>query len=85
MVHRSSTNGCGFLMLTCLVTCIFFLFNVALTVSVFGWSAGRFPVLREVKTTQTIMYLGPVLLLFLEWWLVDVLVDRLFRDGERPA
>jgi hypothetical protein len=78
--RRTSTrrDGCGFLVLTCLFTCFFLVLNSGL-VSRFYWQlADAGPeFLRNPRVAQMLMFLGPVMLLFLEWWIVDFIVESL--------
>ena len=71
-------DGCGFLLLTCLFTCFLLVLN-CIAVARFqplligdgpGW-------LREPRVPQTTMFLTPGVLLFFEWWLVDLIVELL--------
>jgi len=72
--HRR--DGCGFLILTCLFTCLFLVLNSAL-VSRFYWevAAAGPAFLSDPRIAQMLMFLGPVVLLFIEWWIVDFVVE----------
>ena len=85
--RRTSTrrDGCGFLVLTCLFTCFFLVLNSGL-VSRFYWQlADAGPAfVRHPRIAQMLMFLGPVMLLFLEWWIVDFVVESL-TPRRRPV
>lgn len=91
MKLRSSPNrrdGCGFLVLTCLFSCLFLVLNSIMVVRMYPLLATLGPaVLRNRGVEQMMMFAGPVLLIFVEWWLVDTIVDGLgyfrLRRGRR--
>ncbi len=71
-------DGCGYLLLTCLFTCLLLVLN-CIAVARFqpllldqtpGW-------LRDARVQQTTMFVAPVILLFCEWWLVDLIASLL--------
>lgn len=70
--------GCGFLLRACLVTCLFLVINSVLVSSLYAWyKPSGPPIMKKNEFAQTIMFAVPVLLVFVEWWLVDFLYDRL--------
>jgi hypothetical protein len=74
----SRRDGCGFLVLTCLFSCFFLVLNSALVVRFYpmlAWAGPSF--LRNTRIEQMMMFIGPVLLIVVEWWLVDLIVDLL--------
>ena len=87
MKLRSAPNrrdGCGFLVLTCLFSCLFLVLNSILVVRTYPVLATLGPaILRNRGVEQMIMFAGPVLLIFVEWWLVDTIVDGLGHLGLR--
>ncbi|MCU0872090.1 MAG: hypothetical protein MUE50_07075 [Pirellulaceae bacterium] len=69
-------DGCGFVLLTFLFSCFFLVLNSALI--------SRFvPPLMETGPAylarpgivQATLFTGPVILVFVEWWLVDLVVQ----------
>jgi len=71
-------GGCGFLLATCLVTCCFLAINSTLVQISFAWLSPLGPaLLRQPRVAQLIMFAAPVVLVGLEWWLADYIVDRL--------
>ncbi|MCU0979827.1 MAG: hypothetical protein MUF25_11760 [Pirellulaceae bacterium] len=69
-------DGCGFVLLTFLFSCFFLVLNSALI--------SRFvPPLMETGPAflarpgivQATLFAGPVILVFVEWWLVDLVVQ----------
>lgn len=76
--QRWGRDGCGFLIATCLFTCCFLVINGMLVVTFYAWLAPLGPeFLRNPKTAQAVLFAAPVLLLLVEWWVADYLVDRL--------
>ena len=73
-------GGCGFLVLTCLFSSLFLIVNGELVRAVYAWLSPVAPaLLRSAKMQQGILFVGTVLLLFVEWWLVDFLTERFSR------
>ena len=69
-------DGCGFLILTCLFTCFFLVLNSGLVSRFYPEIAAAGPaLLRHPRVAQMLMFLSPVVLLFVEWWLVDFVVE----------
>lgn len=75
-------DGCGFLVLTCLFTCFFLVLNSVLVSEFYPYLAAVGPsLLRRTRVEQVMLFTAPVALLFVEWWLVDLLVDVLTPRG----
>lgn len=83
--HRSprpSREGCGFLALTCVFTCFFLILNCALVARFYPEVAAYFPHwMHQPKVEQMLKFLAPVLLIFLQWWVVDLAADLLAPAG----
>ncbi len=75
---RDRRDGCGFLLLTCVFTCFFLVLNSALVAKAYPALAQLGPdLLSHPRVKQIMMFVGPVALVFVEWWLVDLVVDVL--------
>jgi len=87
---RPRTEGCGYLVLTCFVTCFLLVLNSAVVSTFYPPLAAAGPsFMRHARVAQMFMYLGPVVLIFLEWWIVDLAVEavtpvRPGRDDDDP-
>jgi hypothetical protein len=69
--------GCGFLLVSAALTCVLLAINgLIVTNLVQAASPGPFP-LRDQRLPQAAVFLGPVILLFIEWWICDVAIDWL--------
>ncbi len=68
-----SRVGCGFLLVSAMLTCILLGINGLIVMNVV---TAIMPLLsddpRKPRIAQAIVFLGPVLLLFIEWWVCDV-------------
>lgn len=73
---RPRRDGCGFLTLTCVFTCFFLVLNAAL-VSRFYPEVAEFGPrwLLYPRVEQMFKFVAPVLLIFVEWWVVDLAAD----------
>ncbi len=71
-------EGCGFLIFTCIFTCCFLAINALLVTSIYVWLFPYGPeFLREPRIRQVILFAGPIVLVVVEWWLFDLLIDYL--------
>ena len=72
-----SRLGCGFLLVSAVLTCVLLAINgLIITNLVQAASPGPQP-LHDQRPLQAVVFLGPVLLLFIEWWVCDVAIDWL--------
>jgi len=73
--------GCGYLLFTILISCVLLTINGLIVTNAYYTAAVGMPSgTIHPRLGQAIVFLGPVLLLFLEWWIFDVATDWL-----RPA
>jgi hypothetical protein len=80
---RSRRGGCAFFLWTCLYfwlfcvsSCLFLLLNSALIKGFYGQFALQGPdFLLRPRVVQAVMFIGPVLMIFVEWWVIDLVVD----------
>ena len=69
--------GCGFLIVTCLVTCILLVVNSALMIVIIrahGVPNGP-SWLKQEEVLQAILFAGPLVLVFVEWAIFDWLIE----------
>jgi hypothetical protein len=79
-------DGCGFLLLTCVFTCFFLILNVFAVSWFYPVLAALGPAwLKWQRVEQVILFMAPVLLIFLEWWCVDLIVDLLTPGRGRQS
>jgi hypothetical protein len=85
MMERPATQptpkarlGCGFLLVSGLLTCVLLSINGLIVTNVLQASWPGLPdTLRDQRMAQALVFLVPVLLLFIEWWICDVALDWL--------
>lgn len=71
--------GCGFILLIVLVSCSLLVLNGMIVSNVLDSIRASLPApLNEQRWMQTFYFLGPVLLLVVQWWAYDVAVDWLW-------
>jgi hypothetical protein len=80
--------GCGYLLFTLVVTCVLLFINGLIVRNTFFALTAQQGAIHP-QLGQTIVFLGPILLLFLEWWSFDVASDwlrpRRPEAGRGPA
>jgi hypothetical protein len=76
---RVRGDGCGFLIATCVFTCLMLIVNGVVVTTLFQWSFPDGPPqsLQKIKLVQIVLFVGPVLLLFVEWTLLDFVLRRM--------
>jgi hypothetical protein len=70
-------RGCGMLIGMCLLTCVFLVVNRIIVAWLYTVAVP--PSLDEVKLQTFLLFVGPVALIFVEWWIIDFVVERLSR------
>jgi len=81
MTTRNTTArlGCGFIALVVVVSCALLAMNGLIVSHVLRSAGDSLPaVLRQARWIQAISFLGPVLMLVVQWWAYDVAVDWLW-------
>ncbi|MEQ8788982.1 MAG: hypothetical protein RIC55_21905 [Pirellulaceae bacterium] len=69
-------DGCGYLLASCVVTCCFLVMNGLLTSAFYLYAKSLGPDwLQNVRVEQLVNFVAPVLMLILEWRLVDMFSD----------
>ncbi len=73
--------GCGFLCVSAVLSCVFLAINGLIVMNLVN---AFLPMMRsdsqDQRMAQAIVFLGPLVLLLIEWWVCDVAIDWL-----RPA
>lgn len=74
-------GGCLYVTFVCVVACILLLLNRAVVGSIFAWYVPENSIFaEEVRYKQAATLVMPVFMIALEYWLYDLLVDRLTGD-----
>ena len=74
--------GCGYLAFAVFITCVMLTINgLIVTNAYYTASVTMPPGSIHPRVAQAIVFLGPVLLLFVEWWAFDVATDWLRPRG----
>jgi hypothetical protein len=74
--------GCGYLLFVVLISCVLLTINgLIVTNAYYTVAVSMPPGSVHPRLGQTIVFLGPVLLLFIEWWIYDVATDWLRPRG----
>ena len=77
--------GCGYLLFTVVISCVLLTINgLIVTNAYYTIAVSMPPGSIHPRLGQTIVFLGPVFLLFIEWWVFDVTTDWL-RPRQRVA
>jgi len=72
-----SREGCLIQVLTCLAICALLLFNGIFVFSVYRQLEEVGPdILSQPKLAQTTLFLGPILMILIEYWLFDLFFTR---------
>lgn len=78
-------DGCGFVLLTFVFSCLFLVLNSALIGKFVPPLLDAGPAfLRRLGVVQAVLFAGPVILIFVEWWLVDLVVALVTPQRDSP-
>ena len=81
-----SRLGCGYLLLTLLVTCLLLVLNSLIISNLMRTSQGGLPdFLKDRRWVQAIVFVGPLVLVVIQWWAYDVAIDWLWPARSRLA
>lgn len=69
--HR---DGCGFVLLTFVFSCFFLILNGALVSKLVPHPEAAPGLLARPGVNQAVLFVAPVIMIFVEWWLVDLVV-----------
>jgi len=77
--------GCGFLLVSAVLTCVLLGINGLIVMNLVN---ALLPTLApewryQSRIGQAIVFIGPLLLLVIEWWICDVTIDWLRPLGRR--
>lgn len=83
-------DGCGFLLGTIVFSCLLLILNGVIITGLYQfylwWSPdGPSGTLQRIKAPQIFVFVGPVLLLFAEWTLIDMWGRRRSARKQRKA
>ena len=68
--------GCGHLLGSVVLACLLLTLNGIAVASLYhAWMSRLADFWRSPRIAQTILFLGPILLLVVQWWAIDVIVD----------
>ena len=82
--RHDERDGFLFQVKTVLLMCLLLVVNVAFVASFFRTVAREGPEwLRHPKVEQMILLSGPLVLLVIQWWLIDVLRNQLRGTSKR--
>ena len=82
--RHDERDGFLFQVKTVLLMCLLLVLNVAFVASLFRTVAREGPEwLRHPKVEQMILLSGPLVLLVIQWWLIDVLRNQLRGTSKR--
>jgi hypothetical protein len=78
--------GCGFLIVSAVLTCVLLGINGLIVMNLVNAILPTFaPEWRyQNRVSQAIVFVGPLLLLVIEWWICDVTIDWLRPLRRRP-
>lgn len=76
--------GCGFLLVSAVLTCLLLAIN-ALVVTNLVQAMLPESRTQNQRLAQAAVFLGPILLLFVEWWICDVALDWFRPQPARQA
>jgi hypothetical protein len=71
-------DGCGFYLATIVFTCLLLILNGLLATTIYRVFVTDSPSVQQLKAIQMFLFVGPVLMLFIEWTLFDFWLKRIW-------
>jgi hypothetical protein len=80
--------GCGFLLVSALLTCVLLGINGLIVMNMVNAVLPTLPTqwVHQTRIGQAVVFIGPLVLLVIEWWICDVTMDwlrPLGRSGKK--
>ena len=71
--------GCGFLIVSALLTCVLLGINGLIVMNLVNAVLPTLPGIwrHQTRLGQAVVFVGPLILLLIEWWICDVVIDWL--------
>ncbi len=80
---KRRVGGCLFFAATCAVSCVLLVANQSVVAALHRLAAATWPgALESQGSRQFVLFIGPVVLLFAEWWLIDTLFWPLMPEED---
>jgi|SRR6188474_2261047 len=79
--------GCGFLCVSAILTCVLLAINGLIVMNLVNAVLPTLPVewRQQTRVGQAIVFVGPLVLLLIEWWICDVTIDWLRPIGRKKS
>jgi hypothetical protein len=79
--------GCGFLCVSALLTCVLLAINGLIVMNLVNAVLPMLPAewRQHTRLGQAAVFVGPLLLLLIEWWICDVTIDWLRPIGRKKS
>lgn len=83
--RRRGGDGCGYLVWVCLLTCFLLVVNAIVVRAIYVWYLPAAPPLvAHERFGRAILFIGPFLLLIVQWALIDRVIDFFAKSpGEK--
>ena len=81
--RRRGGNGCGYLVFVCLTACVLLVVNAIVIRAMYeGLPPETPPVVKDPRFGRAVLFVGPILLLVVEWTLIDRLKDLFAKSPD---
>lgn len=85
--RRRGGDGCGYLLLVCLIACVLLVANAIVVRAVYGLylpnANERLDREAYERLGRAILFVGPIVLLVIEWMLLDFLLDFFAKSPDQ--
>ena len=77
--RRRGSEGCGYMVFVCLFACLLLVINAIVVRAFYGW----FLPAADPRFGRAVLFVGPMLLLVVEWTLIDRLMDFFAKSPDQ--
>ena len=82
--RRRGGDGCGYLLLVCLIACVLLVVNAIVVRAVYVSFLPDTPSTdTEKRIGRAVMFVGPIVLLVIEWTLIDRIIDFFAKSPDQ--
>jgi hypothetical protein len=83
--RRRGGDGCGYLFLVCLIACVLLVVNAIVVRAVYVSLPNAPPVVAHPRFGRAVLFIGPIVLLVVEWTLLDRLIDFFSKSPDQKS
>lgn len=82
--RRRGGDGCGYLLLVCLIACVLLVVNAIVVRAIYvSYLPNAPPMVAHERFGRAVLFIGPIVLLVIEWTLIDRIIDFFAKSPDQ--